>query len=218
MLEVPVYNTEGKQIQTLQIEEAVFGSVVNPALIKQAVVGYHANRRQHSAANKGRSDVRGGTLRGHGGARVRKAYRQKGTGRARRGDLKTNILRGGGVAFAKRPIVTPKRLPKKMRRAALKSAILAKILGSDLMVLDGLAMAEPRTRRMAQVLRSLQVDRSCLLALAERDPNVYLSCRNIPALTVRTVEELNAFDVATRRKMVVTSQAMKALVQPEEQT
>ncbi len=217
MLEVPVYNTEGEQIETLQIDEAVFGSVVNPALIKQAVVGYHANLHQNSAANKGRKDVRGGTLRGHGGARVRKAYRQKGTGRARRGSLRTNVLRGGGVAFAKTAGGARKRLPKKMKRAALKSAILAKILGSELVVLDGLAVEEPKTGRMARVMRSLQADRSCLLTLAERDPNVYLSCRNIPALTVRTVEELNAFDVATRRRMVVTSGAMKALVGQEEQ-
>jgi len=143
---------------------------------------------------------------------TRKLFRQKGTGFARRGARRTNILRGGGVAFAKRPREFRKALPKKMRKRALESAILAKILGHDLMVLEGLEMDGPRTRRMAGVMENLKIDRSCLLALRERDRNIYLSARNIPDLTVRIAEELNAFDVATRQKMVVTGEAMKALM------
>jgi len=202
MLDVPVYNIEGEQIDTLKVDEGTFGGTVNVDLLKQAVVTYHANRRQGSAANRSRGLVSGTTA---------KAFRQKGTGRARRGDLRTNLLRGGGVAFRKDPRSFRKRLPKKMRRRALRSALLAKMLSNDLVVLDGLAMEAPRTRTLADVLGKLQIHRSCLLALPERDTNIHLSARNIPDLTVRITEELNAFDVATRQKMVVTAEAMAQL-------
>lgn len=206
MLEVPVYNTSGEKIDSLQVDEELFGGTVNAPLVKQAIVAYHANRRQGAAATKSRGQVAGST---------RKLYRQKGTGYARRGTLRTGIVRGGGVSFAKTPRSYRKKLPQKMRKAALGSAILAKMLGEDLMVIDGLEMDAPRTAEMAQVLRNLRIDRSCLLALHDRDPNVYLSSRNLPDLTVRIAAELNAFDVAVRQKMLVTPQAMKALMHPE---
>jgi large subunit ribosomal protein L4 len=203
MLEVPVYNPSGQKIDTLTLDEGAFGGDVNVALLKQAVVSYHANRRLGTAATKSRGMVEGST---------RKLFRQKGTGNARRGAIRTNLLRGGGVAFAKLPYHSTKKLTRKMRKAALKSAILAKILGQDLLVLKGLGLDGPKTRQMADVLKNLKINRSCLLALAEPDRNVYLSSRNIPDLTVRVAAELNAFDVATRQKMIVTSEAMQALV------
>ena len=203
MLEVPVYSTDGQQIDTLRVDEGLFGGSVNVALLKQAVVAYHANRRQGTVQTKGRGDVVGST---------RKLYHQKHTGNARRGNIRTNIMRGGGMAFAKRPRDFRQKLPRNMRRAALDSAILAKMLGKDLLVVDGLVLDAPKTARMAQVLTNLKIDRSCLLAVAQRDPNVYLSARNIPGVAVRTAAELNAFDVATRRKMLVTADAMKFLM------
>ena len=206
MLEVPVYNVNGEKINTLKVDEQTFGGKVNIALLKQAVVAYHANKRQGTAATKSRGMVEGST---------RKLYRQKGTGNARRGPVRTNIMKGGGVAFAKSPRDFRQGLPRKMRRAALKSAILAKILGNDLMVLDGLKVEAPKTAQMAGVLRNLKINRSCLLAIKDRDANVHLSARNIPDLTVRIAEELNAFDVATRVKMIVTSEAMQALTGQE---
>ena len=207
MLEVPVYNPEGKKIDTLKVDEGLFGGEVNAVLLKQAVVAYHANRRQGTAANKGRGDVAGST---------KKLFRQKGTGRARRGPIRTNVLRGGGVAFAKQQRDFRQRMPKKMRHAALDSAILAKMLGGDLMVLDGLKCDAPKTARMAAVMKNLKINRSCLLTLAEPDSMVYLSARNLPDLTVRAAGDLNAFDVATRQKMVVTSEAMKKLTAAQE--
>ena len=209
MLEATVYNTSGEKIDTLEIDEQVFGGEVNSSLLKQAIVTYHANQRQGTAANKSRGMVCGST---------RKLFRQKGTGNARRGALRTNVVRGGGVSFAKGPRDFRKKLPQKMRRAALGSAILAKLLGQDLMVVDGLAMDAPRTRDMALLLDSLDIDRTCLLALAERDRNVYLSSRNIADLTVRTAEELNAAEVATRQKMLVTTEAMKVLMGQEDRS
>ncbi len=206
MVDVPVYNIEGEKIDTLQVDEQLFGGSVNADLLKQAVVTYHANRRLGTAANKNRALVTGTTA---------KAFRQKGTGRARRGNMKTNLLRGGGVAFRKAPRSFRKRFPKKMRRRALQSAILAKMLAGDLMVVEGLSMDAPKTQQMAGVLRNLEINRSCLLALAEPDRNIYLSSRNLPDLTVRVAADLNAFDVATRQKMLVTGEAMKALTHRE---
>jgi len=202
MFEVPIYNTDGKQIDTFKVDDSVFGERVNVDLVKQAVVAYHANKRQGSAKTKGRGEVSGTT---------KKMFRQKGTGNARHGARTVNLMRGGGNTFAKQPRDFSKKLPQKMRRAALKNAILAKILGKDICVVDGLSMDEPRTSKLVALMKNLEINRSCLLALGGRDANVYLSSRNIQYLTVRITEELNAYDVATRQKMVVTSDAMKAL-------
>ena len=207
MLEVTVYNTSGEKIDTLQVDEALLGGEVNIPLLKQAIVTYHANRRQGTVKTKNRSDVEGST---------RKLFKQKGTGNARRGNIRTNVMRGGGMAFGKRPRDFRKDFPKSMRRAALKSALLAKLLGNDLMVVDGLKGSDkPKTAPLVKMLKALQINRSCLLTLADRDPNLYLSSRNIPDLTVCIAAELNAFDVATRQKMLVTSEAMKAILARE---
>jgi large subunit ribosomal protein L4 len=206
MLEVPVYNTSGEKIDTLQVDPASLGDQVNTSLLKQAIVTYHANKRQGTVVTRSRGLVEGST---------RKLYRQKGTGNARRGQIRTNVMRGGGVAFGKTNRDFRKRMPKRMRKAALHSALLAKILGESLLVLDELQMDAPRTKTLAEMLANLGINRSCLLALAQRDRNVYLSSRNIQDLTVRTAEELNAFDVATRQKLIVTRQAMEQLLAQE---
>jgi large subunit ribosomal protein L4 len=206
MLEVPIYNTDGKKVDTLAVDERVFGSEVNTSLLKQAVVRAHANSRQGSASTKSRGMVVGST---------KKLFRQKGTGNARRGNIRTNVLRGGGMAFRRDPRDYSKRMPRKMRKAALNSAVLAKILGENLMVVEGLSVDAPKTAVMAKLLKNLQINRSCLLATAERDRNVYLSSRNIGDLTVRMAAELNAADIVNRQKMLITREAMDALMKQE---
>ncbi len=203
MLEVPVYNMAGEQTETLKIDDERFGKAVNVALLKQAVVAYHANRRQGSASTKGRGQVSGST---------RKLFRQKGTGNARRGPIRTGKVRGGGMTFAKTPHSYRKTLPKKMRRGALNSAILAKILGNDLVVIEELALTEPKTRTIVDVLANLKINRSCLLTPAGSDETLFKSARNIPDITVCPVDDLNAFDVATRQKMLLTREAMEMLI------
>ena len=173
------------------------------------MVAYQANRRQGTVKTRGRGDVAGSD---------RKLFKQKGTGNARRGAIRTHKVRGGGVAFAKSNRDFRQRMPQKMRRAALNSAILAKILGQDIKVVDGLSVTEPKTKAMAGLLKNLQINRSCLLAVAQRDNNVYLSSRNHPDLTVRIADELNAFDVAIRQKMLITADAMRKLMGQEEQS
>lgn len=209
MMEVPVYNTSGEKVDAIEIDESVFGSAVNISLVKQAVVAYQANQRQGTAATRGR---------GEGSGSTRKLFRQKGTGNARRGQRRTNLLKGGGVAFAKKTRDFRKKMPRKMRKVALASAILAKVLGEDLLVVEGLSFDAPRTREMVAVLENLDINRSCLLALAQRDANIYLSSRNIADLTVRITAELNAAEVAMRQKMLVTREAMGDLMGREVQS
>ncbi|MFP3937008.1 MAG: 50S ribosomal protein L4 [Phycisphaerae bacterium] len=203
MLEVPVYNTKGEQVDTLELEDDAFGSCVNPDLLKQAVVMYHANSHQKTSETKGRSEVRGAR---------RKLYRQKGTGMARRGQIRTGVVRGGGVIFSKQSGGRRLKMPRSMRKAALNSAMLAKILAGNLLLVDELSISQPRTKELASVLRNLEISRSCLLALGERDRNVYLSARNIPQLSVTTTAELNAYGVATKQKVLMTVDAIKALL------
>lgn len=204
MLEVPVYDIQGKQVDTIQVDEQALGGEVNASLVKQAVVAYQANSHQRTAQNRGRSDKEGSG---------KKLFRQKGTGNARRGNIRTNVMTGGGVAFAKRPYPVRKAMPRKMKRRALDSAVLAKLLGQDLLVVEELAFDQPRTKQFASILSNLSIDRSCLVALADRNDVVYRSARNIPKVSVRTVAELNAFDVATRQKMLLTRSAMDTLLQ-----
>jgi len=203
MLEVPVYNTDGQKIDTLKVDEAMFGTEVNVSLLKQAVVTFHANQRQGSVCTKSRADVEGST---------RKLFKQKGTGNARRGSVRTNVMKGGGMAFAKKPRDFRKAFPKKMRQAALDSALLAKMLGNNLMVVDGLKAEAPKTKLMAGLMKKLGINRRCLLTLAVPDKNIYLSSRNVADITVRPVAELNAAEIVNRPKMLVTSEAMQAIM------
>lgn len=203
MLVVPVFDMKGKSTGTLEIDPAVLGDQVRHRLIKQAIVAYLDHARQDSARTKRRSDVEGST---------RKLYRQKGTGNARAGMLRTPVRRGGGRAFAKRGPRGTKVLPKKMRRLARNSAILAKIQSQDAMIIDDLTCEQIKTRTMASMFSALGLDSGCVLTLHERDENVWLSSRNIPRTEVRVLEDLNAYDVLRRRKLVLTRPAFERLM------
>lgn len=203
MLELPVYDMSGQRTGAVQIDPAVLGARVRPKLLKQAIVTHQANRRQGTAATRNRSRAVGST---------RKLYRQKGTGNARMGTIRTNIRRGGGVAFAKGEQVFRRRLPKKMRRLARNNAILAKVLAHDALVVEGLAFEEPKTQRMAKLLGGVGATTGCVVALHEPDLNVFKSGRNIPKTDVRLVRELNAYQILRRKKLVLTRPAFDALV------
>jgi large subunit ribosomal protein L4 len=203
MVDVPVYNESGDQIETVAVDEAQLGGRVRPALLKQAVVMYLANRRQGAAATKSRGMVVGST---------RKLYRQKGTGNARVGSGRTNIRRGGGMAFAKRPRDFRQTMPKKMRRLARNSAILAKILSGDLLLLDELKYEEPKTKRFATMLRQLKANRGCVLALAEPQECVYKSARNIPKTDILQMAQLNAYEILRRNRLLMTKDSFERLL------
>lgn len=203
MLTIPVFTMAGDKTGEVTLDESVLGDHVRPKLIKQAIVAFQDHQRQHSARTKSRSDVSGST---------RKLYRQKGTGNARAGAIRTPVRRGGGRTFAKRVARAHKAFPKNMRRLARNSAILAKIKANDVLVVDNVNFPKIQTKTFESMLTALDASRGCVLALSELDRNVYLSGRNIPKTEVRLVEELNAYEVLRRRKLIFTKPAFERLV------
>ena len=203
MIDVKVYNREGKELENLQVDENLFGGTVRAALLKQAIVMYHANKRVGTAATKNRSLVEGST---------RKLYRQKGTGNARAGTVRTPVRVGGGVTFAKVARDFSKDMPKKQRRLACDSALLAKMQSGSVVIVDELSFESPKTKEFARVLGNLKIDRSCLVTLPESDVNVYKSARNICKVDVMKIDDLNAGDICTKQKVLFTKDAFLALL------
>ncbi|HUW20140.1 MAG TPA: 50S ribosomal protein L4 [Sedimentisphaerales bacterium] len=202
-MNLAVYNREGQEVDKLKVDESAFGGFVRYPLLKQAIVMYQANRRVGTAATKGRSMVEGST---------RKLFRQKGTGNARVGNIRTGKRVGGGVTFAKTPRDFSKNMPRKQRRLATDSAILAKLLTDNVVVVDELKFEKPRTRDFAEVLSNLKIERSCLVTTSSVDANLYKSARNIPRIAVMPVAELNAGDICSHRKILFTKEAFMSLM------
>jgi len=207
MIDLAVYNTDGQEVESLKVDEAVFGGSVRYPLLKQAIVMYHANKRVGTAANKGRSMVAGSS---------RKLFRQKGTGNARVGNIRTGKRVGGGVTFAKSLRDFSKRMPKKQRRLARDSAILAKLLSNNVVVVDGLNFEKPKTKDFIGILYNLKIERSCLVTISSEDVNLFKSANNIPKVAVMPVDELNAGDICNYRKMLFTKEAFLAVLNKDQ--
>ncbi|MCE5186700.1 MAG: 50S ribosomal protein L4 [Planctomycetaceae bacterium] len=203
MIDVKVYNREGKELESLQVDETLFGGEVRYPLLKQAIVMYHANKRLGTAATKSRGLVAGST---------RKLYKQKGTGNARAGTVRTPVRKGGGVAFAKVLRDFGKDMPKKQRRLACDSALLAKMLSGKLMIVDELNFDAPKTKEFARVLGNLKIQKSCLIAIGQQDTMVYKSARNLPKVDVTVVTDLNAGAICNKQQMLFTKEAFTALL------
>lgn len=206
MIDVAVYNRQGEEVESLKVDENIFGGVIRHALIKQAVVMYQANKRTGTAATKNKSLVEGST---------RKLYKQKGTGNARMGQVRTPTRVGGGVTFAKSLRDFSREMPKKQRRLACDSAILAKLQSGCVVVVDELNFTAPKTKTFAEVLKNLKIERSCLVAVKQRDENLYKSVRNVPKIGLVKVAELNAGDICNRQKMLFTKEAFLTLLNRE---
>jgi large subunit ribosomal protein L4 len=202
MIEIPVLDTKGKQVRSAELDPALLGGRVRYDLLKQAVVTYRANQRRGTAVTKSRGMVQGAS---------RKLYRQKGTGRARAGNLRTPLRIGGGRTFAKVTRAFSKKLPRKMRRLARDSAILSKAMSGTVLIVDGLKFEEPKTSKMAGILKATKADRGALVAVASEDLNLLKSMRNIPNVEMRQVCDVNAYDVLRRRHLVLTPEAFEAL-------
>ncbi|GIW74534.1 MAG: 50S ribosomal protein L4 [Phycisphaerales bacterium] len=202
-MEVPVYNMQGESVGSMSIDESILGGSLNPRLIKQAYVCYHANLRQGSARTKGRGQVEGST---------RKIYKQKGTGRARHGDRKAPQFRKGGHAHEKRRTREDYRLsmPKKMRRKANLNALLAKLVDGEVKVVDRIQVASPSTRAMASMLRALGIDRRVLVALPQESVNERLSARNIDDVTLCRSDQLTAWNLLNNRYVVIEKAQLEA--------
>jgi large subunit ribosomal protein L4 len=203
MIEVPVFNQAGQKVETFQVDEAKLGGEVRAALLKQAIVMYHANQRQGTVRTLARGEVAGST---------RKMFRQKGTGNARTGGIRNPIKKGGGHAKQKRPKDWRQAMPKKARRAARDSAILSKLQSQDVRVIDSLSFSEPKTKAVAQMFKALGIDRSVLVALPGRDANVEKSARNIDRTTLTTVAQLNAGEILNNRTLLLTKEGLQQIL------
>ena len=204
MIEVPIYNQSGQEVEKFKIDEAKFGGgEVNKALLKQALVMYHANQRQGTVRTQARGEVAGST---------RKMFRQKGTGNARTGGIRNPIKVGGGHAKQKRPKEWRQALPKKARRLATNHAILAKIQSGDVRVIDAIKFEQPKTKFVAQMYKALGIDRTCLVAINGRDEALERSARNLGRTTLTTVAQLNAWDILRNRTLLMTKEGLKELL------
>ncbi len=203
MIELTVYNRSGQEVDKLNIDETVLGGAVRRALLKQAIVMYHANRRVGTVKTKGRSEVAGSD---------KKLFRQKGTGNARVGNRRTGKRVGGGMTFAKVPRDFSQKMPRKQKRLARDSAVLAKLRSNSVVVVDALAFERPRTKEFAGVLKNLKIDRSCLVAVGQTDENICKSVRNVQKVAVLPVAELNAGAICAHQKMLFTKDALVAFM------
>ena len=203
MIDLAVYNRDGQEVDSLKVDEAALGGSVRYPLLKQAIVMYQANKRVGTAATKGRSMIVGSG---------RKLFRQKGTGFARAGNRRTGKRVGGGVTFAKVARDFRKRMPKKQRKLARDSAILAKLLSNNVVVVDGLNFEKPHTGDFVSVLSNLKIERSCLVTISSVDVNLYKSAKNIPKVAVMPVAELNAGAICSHQKMLITKEALLSLL------
>ena len=205
MIELPVYNKEGKQVDAINIDETLLGTEVNPTLLKQAYVMFHSNRRQGSARTKSRGMVIGST---------RKIYRQKGTGNARMGQVRTNIRKGGGVAFAKTRTHEHfrKDMPKKMRQLANRNALLAKLVDGEVKCIIDLDFKTPKTKEFKAILDAVGVNRSCLVAVDSENRNAAVSARNLDNVDTIRVDQLNVFELLNHRFLVVDKASIEAFL------
>ena len=198
MATVSVFNMEGKEVGTIELNDAVFGVEVNEHLVHLAIVQQLANNRQGTQKAKTRSEVSGGG---------RKPWRQKGTGHARQGSTRSPQWTGGGVVFAPTPRDYSFKLNKKEKRAALKSALTNAVNTNKLIVVDELKFAEIKTKAFANVMTNLNVDKG-LVVLAENDANVVLSARNMATVQTTLTNTLNVYDLMKAKKVVLTKDAV----------
>ena len=201
MANVTVYNMEGNEVGTMELNDTVFGVEINEHLVHLAVVRQLANNRQGTQKAKTRSEVSGGG---------RKPWRQKGTGHARQGSIRAPQWTGGGVVFAPVPRDYEVKMNKKERRAALKSALTSKVQENKLVVVDSLALAEAKTKEMQKVLTNLKADKA-LVVTADDDQKVVLSARNIADVQTATVNTINVYDVMKHNTVVVTKDAVASI-------
>ena len=203
MIEVPIFNQSGTKVDTFQLDPAKLGGEVRTNLLKQAVTMYHANQRQGTVRTQARGEVAGST---------RKMFRQKGTGNARTGGIRNPIKVGGGHAKQKRPKEWRQDMPKKARRLARDSALLAKFQSGSVLVVDTIALDGIKTKPVAAMFKALGIDRSVLIALPGRNENLEKSARNIDRTTLTTVEQLNAWEILKARKLLMTREGLDKIL------
>jgi len=200
MPEIDLYNMQGEKKGTFNLSEDIFAVEPNMTVMNQALLRHLANRRSGSASTKTRAEVSGGG---------RKPWRQKGTGRSRHGSIRSPLWRGGGVTFGPRPRDYNQAMPKKMRRLAIKCAYSVKVTGKKMFALDELKMENPKTRQFVDMMKKLNLDKSVLFVIDEKNFAVEKSASNIPGIKVVTTEGVNIHDLMKYDRLVMTTSAIK---------
>jgi len=200
MPKVALYNQSGSKVGEIELNDSVFGIEPNKNVLFEAIVMQRASLRQGTHKVKNRSEVSGGG---------RKPWRQKGTGRARQGSIRSPQWREGGTVFGPVPRSYSYKLPKKVRRLAIKSALSTKVLEDNILVLENLSFDAPKTKEFVNVLKNLSVDSKALVVTAELNENVELSARNIPGVTVVEANGINVLDVVGHDKLIITKDAVQ---------
>lgn len=198
---VTVLNMNGEEVGTMELADNIFNTEINEHTMHMAVVQYLANRRQGTKSAKTRAQVRGGG---------RKPWRQKGTGHARQGSIRSPQWRGGGVVFAPKPRDFSFKINKKIKRLALKSALSVKVNEQKLIVLDKLELAEIKTKQMQQILMNINSS-NALIVIDNNDKNIILSARNLPAIKTTSVNSINVYDILKYDKFITTQNAVKKI-------
>lgn len=198
---VGLFNIEGNKVGELSLNEKVFNVEVNAAVLHQVVVAQLANKRQGTQSAKTRAEVRGGGI---------KPWRQKGTGRARQGSIRSPQWAGGGIVFAPKPRSYRVSLPKSMRRVAMKSALTSKVLENEMIVLESLELDAPKTKTIVAMLNAFEAKKA-LIVTAESNANVYKSGRNIEGIQVMPVNNINVYDLLKYEKLIITKDAVSKL-------
>lgn len=200
MPKLNVLNTNGQNVGEIELSDAIFNIEVNEHVLYEAVKNQLANKRQGTQSAKTRAEVRGGG---------RKPWKQKGTGRARQGSIRSVQWVGGGVAFAPKPRDYSYTLPKKVRRLAMKSALSAKVQNGEIIVLDALNMEAPKTKEFAQILKNVNSAKKALIVTAENNENVIKSARNLEGVQAATVNTINVYDILKYDSFIITTDAVK---------
>ncbi|MDP4147274.1 MAG: 50S ribosomal protein L4 [Bacillota bacterium] len=198
---VGVFNKEGQKVADMQLAENIFGAEVNADVLHQVVVALLANKRQGTQSTKTRSEVSGGGI---------KPWRQKGTGRARQGSIRSPQWIHGGIVFAPKPRSYRVSIPKSMRRVAMKSALSSKVAANEIIVLDSLELAAPKTKEVVSMLKAFEAKKA-LIVTAESNENVYKSARNIEGVAVIPVNNINVYDILKYEKFIITKDAVSKI-------
>lgn len=206
-MELKVFNTLGKEVGTVTVSDKVFGAEYNEALIHQVVVAQLANKRQGTKSTLTRTEVRGGGI---------KPWRQKGTGRARQGSIRSPQWRHGGVVFAPKPRDFSKKINKRMKAAAMVSTLSQKVNQNEFVVLDKIELAEGKTKLMAEVCKNLDAGKKALFILGEQNENVVRATNNLPEAEVCDASLINVYDLVRAGKVFVTVDAIKVIEEANE--
>lgn len=199
-MQTSVYNMVGEVVGQTELDDSIFSLPANEAVVHQAMVMQLANRRQGTASVKSRGEVKGSR---------RKLYAQKHTGRARRGDVKSPLLRGGGVAFGPKPRTYRQSMPKKMRRLAMKSVLSSKVSEGTMKVMEGLTFERPKTRELSNVLTALNIDSSALILVEESSVNVLRSALNLGNIKVLPFAQISVLELLSYKTLIVTVPALR---------